>query len=279
MPNCIREHYQGDMQITDLDENSGGFEVQPIRDDAAKFIIVLVKFKIRGNLRFLSHAEVLRVFQRACVRAGIKMQYSQGFNPRPRMSLPLPRSVGVETEDDLLCFRIDQSTSAQANKSISDFCTSMKTKLSEQLPEDFELVSVEVSKARTAPAPRAATYVLAVQQEYINEKLKARIERLLASESLIVQRSIYGKDTRLKTQDTRHKTEDRGQKTEDRGQKTVDVRGFLESIVLDERSIVVECKISSAGTIRVEEILELLELDVGKLAEPIRRTRVQWKSN
>ena len=253
-----------------MDENSGGFDIQPLGDSAAKFIIVLVKFKTRGNLRFISHAEVLRVFQRACVRAGIEMQYSQGFNPRPRLSLPLPRSVGVETEDDLLCFRIDQSTSAQANKSISDFCTSMKTKLSEQLPGDFELVSVEVSKARTAPAPRTATYVLAVQQEYVNEKLKARIERLLASESLIVQRSIYGKDTRLKTQDTRHKTEDRGQ-------KTVDVRGFLESIVLDERSIVVECKISSAGTIRVEEILELLELDVGKLAEPIRRTRVQWQ--
>jgi len=262
-----------------LDENFGGFAVQLIRDDVAKSILVLVKFKTQGNLRFISHAEVLRVIQRACVRAGIEMQYSQGFNPRPRMSLPLPRSVGVETDDDLLCFRIDQSTSAQSNKSISDFCTSMKMKLSEQLPEDFELVSVEVTKARTAPQPQAATYVLAVQQEYVNEKLKARIERVLASESLIVQRNIYGKDTRPKTQDTRPKTQDRGQKSEDKRQKSVDVRGFLESIELDERSIVVECKISSSGTIRVEEILELLELDVGKLAGPIRRTRVQWKSN
>ncbi|MBA7618908.1 hypothetical protein ES703_26240 [subsurface metagenome] len=143
---------------------------------------MLIKFKIQGNLRFLSHAEVLKVFQRACVRTGIKMQYSQGFNPRPKLSLPLPKSVGVESDDELLYLRIDESPSAQAHKSISDLCTSMKTKLSEQLPENFELVSVEMAKAKSAPQPRAATYVLDVRQEYVNEKLKARIERVLASE-------------------------------------------------------------------------------------------------
>ncbi|MHC4594604.1 MAG: TIGR03936 family radical SAM-associated protein, partial [Planctomycetota bacterium] len=140
--NCICVRCHGDMHITVLDENSGGFAAHLLRDGDAKSILVLVKFKIRGNMRFLSHAEVLKVFQRACVRTGIKMQYSQGFNPRPRLSLPLPRSVGVETDNDLLCLRIDRGTSAQAHKSISDLCTSMKTKLSEQLPENFELVSV-----------------------------------------------------------------------------------------------------------------------------------------
>jgi radical SAM-linked protein len=250
------------MRITVLDDNSGGFAAHQLRDGTEKSLLVLVKFDIRGNLRFLSHAEVLKVFQRACIRAGIKMQYSQGFNPRPRLSLPLPRSVGSKTDDDLLCVRIDQSTGAQAHKSIGALCTSMKTKLSEQLPENFELVSVEVTKAKSAPQPRAATYVLAVRQEYVNEKLKAGIERVLASESVNVQRRIRGKDTRFKTQDSRL--------------KSVDVRGFLESIELDERGILVECKISSAGSIRVEEILKLLELDVEKLAAPIRRTNVQF---
>ena len=198
------------------------------------------------------------------------MQYSQGFNPRPRLSLPLPRSVAVESDDELLCLRIDQSTSAQAHKSISDLCTSMKTKLSEQLPENFELVSVEVTEAKSAPQPRVATYVLPVRQEYVNEKLKARIERVLGSESLNFQR-------RTHRQDPRRKTQDRRQRTEDRRQKTVDVRGFLESVELDERGIVVECKISSAGSIRVEEILKLLELDVEKLTAPIRRTNVEWQ--
>ena len=52
---------------------------------------------------------------------------------------------------------------------------------------------------------------------------------------------------------------------------------FLKSIKLDNRNIAVECKISSAGSIRVDEILKLLELDVEKLEAPVRRTNVQWQ--
>lgn len=262
MLNCIRERYQGDMHITVLDENAGGFAAHLLGDRAAKSVLVLIKFKIRGNLRFLSHAEVLKVFQRACVRAGIKMQYSQGFNPRPRLSLPLPRSVGVESDDELLCLRMDESASVQAHESISDLCTSIKTGLSEQLPAGCELLSVSVAKANKSIRPCRATYVLAVRPEYVNERLKAGIEHLLASDSLNVERRIHGKDPRPKTQDSRV--------------KNVDVRGFLESIELDESGIIVECKISLAGSIRVEEILQLLGLDVEKLAAPIRRTNVQF---
>ena len=213
---------------------------------------MLIKFKIRGNLRFLSHAETIKVFQRACVRAGITAAYSQGFNPRPRLSLPLPRSVGVETEDDLLCLRIKRAPNESR----------IRAELSAQLPEGFELLSVSVAKAKTSFQPSAATYVFAVRREYLNEKLKAAIERLLASESLLVNRELYlGRDTRYEIRDTKIK----------------DVRPFLKTIELRGRNIAVECKISSAGSVRVDEILRLLELDVEKLAAPIRRTSVKWQ--
>ena len=190
---------------------------------------------------------MLRVFQRACVRAGIEIQYSQGFNPRPKLSLPLPRPVGVASDDELLCLRVHKSTSAQVHKSISA-----------QVPEGCELLSVNVVRADTSFQPCSATYVLAVRKEYLNKQLKTTIERLLASESISVQRQIDKRNSRI---------------------KNIDVRGFLESIELDRDGIIVECKISSAGSIRVDEILKLLELDVEKLASPIRRTSVQWKSN
>lgn len=215
---------------------------------------MLVKFRVRGNLRFLSHAEMVKVLERACVRGGIQVQYSQGFNPHPRLSLPLPRSVGVESDDELLCVRIDKSIGAQEHRSIGDLCSSIKTKLSEQLPEGLELVSADVG--RGVPQPRLATYLLEVRSEYVNERLKARTGALLACESLEVQRQTDHKRAKL---------------------KNVDVRGFLKSIELDDNNIEVKCKVSSAGTIRVDEILRLLELDVAKLAGPIRRTNVEWE--
>ena len=217
---------------------------------------------IGGNLRFLSHAQMLRLFQRACVRAGIEIQYSQGFNPRPRLSLPLPRPVGVASEDELLCLRVHKSTSAQEHKGIS---ARVHKSISAQVPEGCELLSVNVAKAGASFQPCSVTYVLAVRKEYLNEELKATIKRLLTSESLILERQIGRKKSRIENRESII--------------KNIDVRGFLKSIELDGNSIIVECKISSAGSIRVEEILKLLELDVEKLASPIKRTSVQWKSN
>jgi len=212
-------------------------------------IEAVIKFKVRGNLRFLSHAEMLKVFQRACVRAGIKPAYSKGFNPRPKLFLPLPRSVGLETEDDLLCLRLETSTSPFDSGQF-------KVKLSSQLPEGCELLTVSVAKAKTSFRANAVTHVLTIGREHINEKLKNKIKRLLVSESLNLERRRSPNSS---------------------NSKNVDVRPFLKSIELNGRNIVVECKISPAGSIRVDEILELLELDYGMLAAPIRRTRVQWQ--
>ncbi|HUU20593.1 MAG TPA: TIGR03936 family radical SAM-associated protein [Sedimentisphaerales bacterium] len=222
--------------------------------------MLVVKFRIGGSLRFLSHAQTLRVFQRACVRAGLKIRYSRGFNPRPRLSLPLPRPVGVASDDELLCLRVHKSTSEQEQMCISE---QVYKSISEQVPEGCELLSVNVAEVGASFQPCSATYVLAVRKEYLNEELKATIEHVLASESLNIQRQIGARDSRRKTQDS--------------GIKNVDVRGFLKSIELDRNSIIVECKIGSAGSIRVDEILKLLRLDMEKLASPIRRTNVQWQ--
>ena len=59
--------------------------------------------------------------------------------------------------------------------------------------------------------------------------------------------------------------------------KNVDVRPYLKSIELNDAGISVECKISLAGSVRLDEILKLLELDYGMLSAPIRRTGVQWQ--
>lgn len=238
---------------------------------------MLVKFKIWGNLRFLSHAETIKVFQRACIRAGIKIQYSQGFNPRPKLSLPLPRSVGVESDDELFCLRVENSAESfdserftplemlqQGNNMFENekFLTGFRAKLSAQLPEGCELLSVRLAEAKTSLGAGLATYVLAVQEDYLDEKLKTRIKRLLESKSINLQRHRDVKDSKFKIQNSKP--------------KNVDVRPFLESIKLDGNNIAVKCRISSAGSIRVDEILKLLELDAEKLAAPIRRTSVQW---
>lgn len=58
------------------------------------------QFKRTTALRFLSHLDQQRLFQRAFRRADIPVEYSQGFNPHPRMSFALAMSVGLTSDSE-----------------------------------------------------------------------------------------------------------------------------------------------------------------------------------
>ena len=161
----------------------------------------------------------------------------------------------MESDDDLLCLHVNRDPGRPL---ASDYESRIGIALSSQLPVGLELISVTVAEANEAFQPSSATYVLKVKPDYPNEKLSARIKDVLASDSLILERSVYTKKSKS---------------------KNLDVRGFLKNIELDDGVIIVECNISSAGTIRVDEILKLLKLDEKELAAPVKRTNVQWRRN
>ncbi|UCG56672.1 MAG: DUF2344 domain-containing protein [Phycisphaerales bacterium] len=250
-------------------------------DESPEAISVVVKFKVEGDARYLSHAETLRVFQRACARAKIAVQYNRGFNPRPRLSLPLPRSVGVVSDDERLCIRVSgESDLVPGGQRAVEYESRARAAMSEQLPMGLELLSAKLVRTGTRLQPSTARYVLLVRRgpearDCLSDILMARAKLLLDSKSLFITR--------------KSEPAERGK----RGvAKKKDVRPFLRSIELNERQvdarcgeehpvveILVECKISPAGSIRVDEILQLLELDQEKLALPVRRTNVQWEEH
>ncbi len=64
-------------------------------------------FEKTGNAVWMSHLDLMRLFQRAFKRAGLPLTHTQGFNPRPSVSIALPLSVGVESQCELLDFDLD----------------------------------------------------------------------------------------------------------------------------------------------------------------------------
>ena len=64
-------------------------------------------FEKTGNAVWISHLDLMRLFQRAFKRAGLSLTHTQGFNPRPSVSIALPLSVGVESTCELLDFELD----------------------------------------------------------------------------------------------------------------------------------------------------------------------------
>ena len=64
-------------------------------------------FEKTGNAVWISHLDLMRLFQRAFKRAGLPLTHTQGFNPRPSVSIALPLSVGIESVCELLDFDLD----------------------------------------------------------------------------------------------------------------------------------------------------------------------------
>lgn len=60
------------------------------------------RFEKRGRAAYLSHLDVMRTFQRAFIRAGLRLRHSEGFNPHPKMSIALPLQLGCESVCEVL---------------------------------------------------------------------------------------------------------------------------------------------------------------------------------
>jgi len=83
-------------------------------------------FEKKGDSVWISHLDLMRVFQRAFRRAGLQLKHSQGFNPRAIVSIALPLSVGMDSCCELLDFELDGDTvpvdqiAALINKKLPD---------------------------------------------------------------------------------------------------------------------------------------------------------------
>ena len=63
-----------------------------------------ILFEKTGDAVWMSHLDLMRLFQRAFQRAGLLLTHTQGFNPRPSVSIAMPLSVGVQSVCELLDF-------------------------------------------------------------------------------------------------------------------------------------------------------------------------------
>ncbi len=70
-----------------------------------------VYFDKYGEMKFISHLDLLRFFERLFNKAEIPVKYSEGFHPRPRMSFGSPISLGTEAYNEIMDFETDAEIS------------------------------------------------------------------------------------------------------------------------------------------------------------------------
>src|SRR5215831_18070292 len=80
----------------------GARKNQPEQSQAPVVQRIRIRYAKRGPLRFTSHRDFARAFERAVRRAGVPVAYSQGFSPHPKISYASAAPTGVASEAEYL---------------------------------------------------------------------------------------------------------------------------------------------------------------------------------
>lgn len=86
-----------------------------------------LKFTKVGSMRFIGHLDVMRYFQKAFRRAGIKIRYSQGFSPHQIMSFASPLGLGLSSEGEYMDLSLDEEITKE------DFLEKINAQMNEEI--------------------------------------------------------------------------------------------------------------------------------------------------
>jgi radical SAM-linked protein len=136
-----------------------------------------VRYAKRGRLRFASHRDFSRAFERALARARIPMAYSSGFNPHPRISYAGAAPTGAASEAEYLEIGLAQTMAPDEARS----------RLAEVLPEGFEVLAV-VESPGGALAERLQASRWRIELTADADAVRRAVEAFLAASEVLVQR-------------------------------------------------------------------------------------------
>jgi radical SAM-linked protein len=152
-----------------------------------------IRFCRGEEIKFISHLDIIRLWQRALHRVGIPLAYSEGFNPHPRISLAAPLAIGVTSEAELMDI----------------FCTKwvsphwFTSAISQQLTPGVKLLQAYLIEPNQPSLQSQISYIeykVRVEDKKEIGEIESRISSLLSMEHLPWQ---HQRDTGMRTYDLR----------------------------------------------------------------------------
>ncbi|MFA5810185.1 MAG: TIGR03936 family radical SAM-associated protein [Thermoleophilia bacterium] len=201
-----------------------------------------MRFSKTGRARFIAHLDTLSCLMRAIRRAGFEFAFTQGMRPKPVLSLAMPLGVGIEGEDEICDFSLQQRAPL----------TELAKKLGNELPQGMELKMLGPTFDRTKSASRV-------------ESVSYRIEFAGAPAGLSEAAGRYNEESAIILLRKRPK-----------GDKEVDIKKYVREVELSPgeggpQGITFDMAVTSEGTGRPDEIIMALS---GICGEEIRISRI-----
>lgn len=185
-----------------------------------------VKYEVKGHLSFLSHLEMMRLWQRALLRSGLPIAWTQGFNPRPKLSLGPAKGVGIEGLGEYIDMNF--KTYLKGLTVIDDLNDVLPPEVRvlkvRELPEGTKLLEAVINEA----------FYQALFPKDALDDLKDRVAAFMEEKHHLF---------------VRHSP---------KGDKEIDLRAFVNTMEVEGNKLLLSVALGSRGSLRPEELLTAL---------------------
>ncbi len=151
-------------------------------------IPVRLRYTKNGKIRFASHRDVARIWERSLRVAGVPMVYSEGYSPRPRIAFGLALPTGSESDGEYIDIQLDDERTSALR------LDELPMVLDRALPPGIEVTGIALLEHKTPSLQQAVTscvWDITVNQTI--DELTEWTRRVLDASSIIVTRERKGK--------------------------------------------------------------------------------------
>lgn len=226
-------------------------------------MILRVKFTKESYLKYISHLDLMRLFQRTFRRGNIPIKYSEGFNPQPKFSIANPLALGIGSIEEYMDIDLYKKIA------IEDFIERMN----KELPEGIKIIDAKYIEDNRSISSLISWSFYEIK--FIANGLKNKeafqdlIDNWLKNEKIIIK-----------------KIRRKGRKITERDQ---DIKLFIGNIIIKHFSnaensnsgafIVMDCllKAGDNGNLKPKDFIEAMEkyLDIGVDFDSVDIKRLQ----
>lgn len=202
----------------------------------------MIRFGKKPRLRFISHLDLQRFFQRALNRTGLPIAYSQGFNPHPILSFGSALALGWTSEYEILDVKLSVPMGRKRTEEA----------MRQALPEDLPVLEVKLVDDRH-PAPmamvRASDYVIHLSGDTAKATLDA-VDVFLNRDSVTAVRKTKS------------------------GEREIDIRPLALSLTRGEDGLNARLRLTEKDTLKPDLLVETLAKLAGVETPEMRIHRV-----
>jgi len=207
---------------------------------------VRLRFAKCGDLRLVSHHDIMRCLERMLRRARVPVALTQGFSPRPKLTFALALGLGIESRSEVVDLELSEPL----------LPAELLSRLRSVAPPGFDWIDVlPLPSSATPPHPRTVEYSIPVLEQR-RPSAQSNLQTLLASASWPLTRRRPNRES------------------------IFDLRPQLLAAELTAEGLLrFRLKVSPDGSARPEELLEALALrDLLDLGAVLTRTDVELDS-